>query len=303
MSKIHKALEMMREPRVGQKTREAVELPSVPAEPPRRTLTAPLTAPVLSLDNEDLIDAGLRLHDEDHDKIAHEFRRIKRPILKLSFDQGAAQEQNANVVMVASALPGAGKTFCAFNLAVSISRERDYQALLVDADVIKPKLSRSLGLDDRVGLNDYLLDPSVGLEDILVPSDYFDILVVPAGRKHPEATELLASRRMTNFVDLLSSAFANRIVIFDTPPLLLTNEAHVLSEHMGQIVVVIESGVSEQGSVTQTLEMLDRQKPINAILNKSRFASRDGFYGQGYGYYGQSYGYYGHENTTQDEKE
>lgn len=296
MSKLQKALKILRESHDGDASRDnaarrarhpsgdapaadrgAKPQPGIGIEPGH----------FMKLDHARLQAAGLERSDDDHAELAQQFRRIKRPILHQSFSAGAALEKNANVVMMASALPGAGKTFCSFSLAESISLERDFGAILVDADVLKSRLSRSLGIEGRVGLIDYLLDPAVRLADILIRTDFFDIVVVPAGRQHPEATELLASRRMQNLVESLSTAFSDRIVIFDTPPLLATNEAHVLAEHMGQIVVVIEAGESEQNTVTHALESLNHEKPINAILNKSKMASSRGYYGSGYGFYGQ----------------
>ena len=236
----------------------------------------------ICVDREFLQEQGLLATEADAEVIGQEFRQIKRPVLQTAFRSAVPESKNANVVMIASALPQSGKTFCSLNLASSIARERDVGAVLVDADVLKPNVSRVFGLDDRVGLIDYLLDDSVTMDDILVGSDLHGIIIVPAGRQHEEATELLASRRMIEFVEELSSRFSARAIVVDTPPLLLTNEANVLSEHMGQIVMVIEAGESSQESVNEALGLLDRNKPINAILNKARggsFGSYDGNYG------------------------
>lgn len=228
---------------------------------------------------------GLQPHDDDMDIIAQQFRQIKRPVLNTAFGVGMPETKNANVIMLASALPKTGKTFCAFNLAASIARERDLGAVLVDADVLKPNISRSLGLENRVGLIDYLLDPSVTIDDILVGSDLYGIVIVPAGRQHDETTELLASRRMKELVETLSQRFSARAIIVDTPPLLLTNEANVLAEHMGQIVLVVEAGVSSRETVSQAMGSLDKSKPINAILNKARGVTFGEYSISGYGYY------------------
>lgn len=234
---------------------------------------------------ERLVETHLLPKGYDQRVISDQFRRIKRPILQSAFEIGLPVGENANVIMTASALPGAGKSFCAFNLAHSISYERDAGALLVDADVLKPSISRSLGLQDHVGLIDYLLDPSIELADILVATDLQDIIVIPAGHKHPEATELLASQRMSELVSQLSAQYRKRAVVFDTPPLLITNEAQVLAEQVGQILLVIEARVSSQESVLRALGLLNHDKPINAILNKSRSASIDGYHNDNYGYY------------------
>ena len=150
---------------------------------------------------------------------------------------------------------------------------------------MKPGLSRALGLQDEPGLVDYLIDPSIDIADVLLATDLNGIVILPAGRKHPEATELLASRRMRNLASTLSERFANRAVVFDTPPLLLTNEALVLAGIAGQIVFVIEARKSSQDSVVRAVSLLDRSKPVNAILNKSLSASGSGYHSDDYGYY------------------
>lgn len=248
-------------------------------------------APKFSMraDLERLEEFGLQYSQSDSELLAQQFRRIKRPVLNIGFGELGAEMQNSNVVMVASALPKSGKTFCSYNLAISIARERDIGAVLVDADVLKPNISRAFGIENRVGLIDYLLDPEVSLEDILVGTDLHDIVLVPAGQQHDEATELLSSRRMELFIHELSARFQARAILVDTPPLLLTNEAHVLAEHMGQIVFVIEAGMTSQAAVTSAVESLNRDKPINAVVNKARGVAGGGYAGA---YPGAYYGYY-----------
>jgi exopolysaccharide/PEP-CTERM locus tyrosine autokinase len=239
----------------------------------------------ICFDRAALVDAGVLPDGQHQEMISQQFRRIKRPVLQCAFDENLQVGNNANIIMIASALPGAGKSFCSLSLANSIATERDFGAVLVDADVLKPGLTRAFGLDDQIGLIDYLADPAIGVADVLVATDMNDVIIIPAGRSHPQATELLASQRMHKFVAALSETFPRHTIILDTPPLLLTNEAQVLAETAGQIVLIIESRVSSQESVMQALSMLDRSKPINAILNKSRGASKGGYQGDGYGYY------------------
>ena len=195
---------------------------------------------LIRVSSDALSDHGLQLSGINNELLAQQYRRIKRPLLNFAFGELGLGARNSNVVMVASALPQSGKTFCSYNLALSIARERDIGAVLVDADVLKPNISRAFGIADRIGLIDYLLQRDITLEEILVGTDLHDVVLVPAGQQHEEATELLASRRMEQFIAELSQRFPLRAVVVDTPPLLLTNEAHVLAEHMGQIVFIIE---------------------------------------------------------------
>lgn len=239
----------------------------------------------LSIDRNELLRAGFWLEGTDAENIAEQFQRAKRPLIHSSFEMGVPIGENSNVIMVTSAMPGAGKSFCSFNLVRSIAKERDVGAVLVDADVLKRSVSRGFGVSDKPGLMDYLVDEEMSIDDILFETDVDGIILVPAGEKHPQAAELLSSRRMKQLVQELSQRFRTRAIILDTPPMLVTNEAHVLATHVGQIVFVIEARVSSQESVLQALGSLDRSKPINAILNKSRTASGSGYYGDDYGYY------------------
>lgn len=296
MSKIQKALDAIRKspggaddtatrrrPRDLRDKTESEELPVLRIDGTLGKDIAPKRA--VEVDVKQLMDLGIYPRPADAELIAEQFRRIKRPVLQIAFDEQMPTEGNSNIIMMASAMPGAGKSFCSFNLANSISHERDFGSILVDADMLKPGLSRALGLQDEPGLTDYLMDPSIEISDVLLATDINDIMIIPAGHKNPEATELLASRRMRDLVSTLSEQFANRAVIFDTPPLLLTNEAQVLAEIAGQIVIVIEARQSSQESVMRAVSLLDRSKPINAILNKSRSASGGGYHSDDYGYY------------------
>ena len=234
----------------------------------------------------DLTEKGLLAAIGQATEVAHEIRKIKRPLIANAVRESENPAAAMNVIMVASAMPGAGKTFCALNLAVSISLERELNVLLVDADVPKPQISRELGLEDAPGLIDLLFDEEIDVADLLVRTDLNDILVLPAGRKHPQATELLASDRMSQIVRELATRYRDRIVILDSPPLLMTSEAQALATHVGQIALVVEAGRTSHQMLAHALETLDQSKAINLILNKTRRSAIGGQYGE-YGYYDQ----------------
>lgn len=237
---------------------------------------------------EQLISGGLLAPLDQAIPVADEFRRIKRPLIANVEQQEQGQAGHMNVIMIASSLPGAGKTFCAVNLAASMSLERELNVLLVDADVAKPHISREFGLSKAPGLIDMLIDDSIDVADVLVRTDLNDIQVLPAGKQHAQATELLASDRMSAILTELALRYPDRIIIFDSPPLLMTSEAQALAAQMGQIVLIVEAGNTSQQVMQQTLDVLDKSKPINLILNKARH------WGGVERYYGEAYGYYGH---------
>lgn len=202
-------------------------------------------------------------------QLAEELRLIKRPLL-INAEAEVMRGMSANTLMIASALPGAGKTFISLNLAVSMAQELDWTVLLVDADVTRPTLSRRLGVADAPGLVTLLEQEAREVSELVYKTSVPGLQVLPAGPSRPNVKELLGSQRMRSLVADLTERHDRRIVIFDSPPLLLTSEARVLASYVGQIVLVVEAGVTPRRSVLEAIETLDPTKAINLVLNKSR---------------------------------
>jgi receptor protein-tyrosine kinase len=202
--------------------------------------------------------------------LLEEFRIIKRPLLKRAFGERGPKDNPANLIMVTSSLPGEGKTYCAINLAMSIAMELDHTVLLVDADVARPSVLRTLGLPAQRGLMDILLDDKLDLQDVMLRTNVDTLAILPAGTSTPHATELLASSTMTAMLHELANRYPDRVIIFDSPPLMLTSEARVLASHMGQIVVVVESQTTTQHAVKEALHQLEGMSNVNLIYNKTR---------------------------------
>lgn len=222
-------------------------------------------------------------------QIAEEFRMIKRPLLANARGKGATPVENGNLIMVTSSVPGEGKSFNSINLAMSIAMELDNTVLLVDADVARPSVLNLLGLPPAKGLMDVLLDKSVELPDVLMRTSVDKLTLLPAGMPHKNATELLASAAMKNLLVEIAHRYSDRIIVFDSPPLMVTTEAPVLAHSMGQLVLVVEAGRTTQSMVKQALAKV-AQCPVKLIvLNKARYSRTDGYYG----YYGYGYGYSG----------
>jgi len=162
-----------------------------------------LRSKTVTIDLQRLREGGMIAPDGDKTPLAEEFRVIKRPLLKNAFGAGASI-RNGNLVMVTSAFPREGKSFCAINLAMSIAMERDRTVLLVDADVARPSIPQKFGIAPDVGLMDVLLDSHVRLSDAIVRTNVNKLALLPAGRPHRQATELLASEAMANLLAELS---------------------------------------------------------------------------------------------------
>lgn len=250
----------------------------------RTQAPAKATSKAAEIDLERLGAAGFITPTAPGTLIAEEFRVIKRPLLG-NVTSAAAPIRNANLIMVTSSLPGEGKSFTAINLAMSIAMELDRTVLLVDADVARPSLPRVLGLSEQKGLLDILQDKSLDMSDVLLRTNVDKLTILPAGSADAHATELLASENMGRLLNEIARRYSDRIVIFDSPPLLMTTESRVLATRMGQIVFVVRAEETPQNAVKEALGTIEACPVKLVVLNQARNVENVAYgYDYGYGY-------------------
>lgn len=224
----------------------------------------------VELDLVQMAAAGYLVPGSPRSTLADEFRAIKQPVLKNARSDAQAPIHLGNLIMVTSALPAEGKTFCALNLALSMASEVDSSVLLVDADVVRPALLERLGLTGSYkGLLDLLTEPGLDLSEVILKTDVPKLSVIPAGSARANATELLASSTMEQLLADISSRYADRIVIFDAPPLLATTESRVLAARMGQILMVVNEGITTHQDLTQAYATVQACPIVLSMLNRS----------------------------------
>mgnify|MGYP001346113146 CR=1 FL=1 len=258
--------------------------------PEGRTASRPEDAadPKIHIDRDALRAAGY-LPESGQDRVfADEYRQIKRPLIATAFSGGGGIAGDPRLIMMASALPGDGKTFTSINLALSLARERDTSVVLVDADAAKPHVSQIFGVEKEKGLLDALASDAVDVEALVMPTDIRGLSILPAGSRGDLATELLASDRMQQVARALLHNNPRRLVLFDTSPLLVSSESHAVAGVVGQIVLVVRSGKTPRQAVIDAVAKLDESKAVSLVLNQGRRGMLGGYYGYGsYGHYGQ----------------
>jgi len=229
---------------------------------------------------------GLLSLSAPRNQMSEEYRAIKRPILAAIDAEETTRntEISRNVIMVTSCVSGEGKTFSAINLALSIALEKDREVLLVDSDITNPSCGKRLGFNnDEPGLTELLHNKQRDPEDLIWQSDLPNFRFLPAGVTHNHVTELLSSRNMADLVDGLSRNYPERVIVFDSAPLLLTSEASIVADLAGQIVFVVSAESTTKGMVSDALRIVNDHSRIGFLLNKTR-KSQNNIYGYGYGY-------------------
>ena len=263
-------------------TSRAMEAPSSIAATGFSSIPSP-SSPYFELDLAKLARDGFVTPDIPRSRIADEFRIVKRPLIVNATGKRVVPIKNGNLIMVTSAVPGEGKTFSAVNLAMSLAMEMDQRVLLVDADVARPSLPQVLGLPSGAGLLDVLQSKSVDLGATLIRTNVEKLTILTSGTQNTHATELLASDAMVQLLNELATRYPDRIVIFDSPPLLATTESRVLATHMGQIVFVVQAESTLQSDVKKALAAIETCPIKLILLNQARTVAQ-GAYGYGYGY-------------------
>jgi exopolysaccharide/PEP-CTERM locus tyrosine autokinase len=288
--------------RLEQLRQAGVAVPDIVAAPaaspvaPEPAAPAPAPAPArpsvisrqVDLDLDALTVAGFVSPNAPRSQIADQYRVIKRPLIANAMGKGTTPIVNGNLIMVTSAVAGEGKSFNALNLALSIATELNNTVMLVDADVARPSILRMLGLPASRGLLDLLVDDKADLSQVLLRTNIDKLTLLPSGTPHPRATELLASDAMNTLIADIARRYSDRIVIFDSPPLLLTTESRVLATHMGQIVVVVHAEKTLRNDVQHALATIESCPVKMMVLNQAKAGAGEGY---GYGGYGQGYGY------------
>ena len=290
MSLVEKAINKMRESRPATSVTAERAIGTLAPDPAVHGTTPniapgapPVPARIIKIDQDALRAEGLLPPKHQERLIARQYRQIKRPLLARLRERTAARRRSAHTLMLASAVAGEGKTFTSINLAFSLAREKDLRVVLVDADAPKTHISRLLGVADQPGLLDVLKNSTLDVESLILGTDVPNLLVLPAGTRTDDATELYSSERMREVIARLGERDPQRVVLFDTPPLLLATEAQVLAHVAGEVVMVVRADETPRPVVLEALGHLDKDRPVSLVLNQTSFeGSMDDYPEYGY---------------------
>jgi len=194
-------------------------------------------------------------------------------------------------LLVTSPQVGEGKTSTATNLAISFA-QRGGPILIIDADLRRPSVARTLGISNEKGLSSFLTGAHT-LDEVLIQYEGVpNLWVLPAGPRPPDPAELLSSHMMTATLEGLLKRFTQ--IVIDSPPVLLVTDGVVLSALVDGVILVVASGVTARGALARARRVLDNAgaRVLGIVLNKvdMRFDTYYGsYYGSYYGPYSESY--------------
>ncbi|MFO6447451.1 P-loop NTPase [Erythrobacter sp. NE805] len=252
---------------------------AAPAPEPQAPRKVEFCGPFAAVDRKTLREEGLIVPEDPVTGLLEEFRIVKRELLA---DARTARSGLARRILVCSPHPGEGKTYCATNLAIALAAERGLEVLLVDADVVRPSVTRRLGIEAERGLMDALENPALCPESLVIETDIEGLFVLPAGTPSARDAEYLASSRTAEVLDRLTAGAPDRIVIFDTPPALAASPAAELAGHVGQALLVVRADETGRAALEDARQLLSACADIKLLLNAARYSPS----GRRFGSYG-----------------
>lgn len=240
---------------------------------------------VVEINRERLAAQNFIVPDGPVSGLSEEFRIVKRQLLLAARGgKGFDALPHGERILVCSAHPNEGKTYCAINLALSMASEKDNRVLLVDADFAKPSVLSTLGIESGPGFMDALADDTVEAESFIIETDIEGLSILPAGTRTNQDTEYLAAARTAQIIDDLTRNDPSRIIIFDSPPALAASPASVLALHVGQVLMIVQADETTDSALRDALSLLSGCDHVQLLLNRAKFSPTGRKFGNYYGY-------------------
>ena len=178
------------------------------------------------------------------------------------------QENGWKTIAVTSPTQGCGKTVISVNLAISMAQYDDFSIMLADFDFKKPEIGKNLGLDVDYSIADYF-DEKIGLDDMLVNPGIPRLVVLPNNKAYKESSALMSSKKMKNFVEEVKDRYDSRMIIFDLPPILATDDAIAFLPNVDCVLLVVGNGMCSKSEIEESMRLLSSQNILGTVLNKS----------------------------------
>lgn len=193
-------------------------------------------------------------------------------------------EQSIKTVMITSAVPKEGKSFITANLGISLAQGVDQRSLLVDCDLRRPSLASLLGVSGSSGLVDFLRDDAP-LPGLLLKTAINKLSIIPSGRPPLNPSELLSSNKMIALIDELSQRYDDRVIILDSPPIMVAAESSVLAGLVDAVILVVREGVSKKHDIQKTIDAIGRDRILGIVYNAQKKNIFDKAHSKKYEYY------------------
>jgi capsular exopolysaccharide synthesis family protein len=261
MEKIKQALEKARQTRAAKRT---IRTESTQRKPPDTSLDTQITytqTRVIEPSKVELRQKRIILGDEQ-DAVSTAYKILRTHVL---------QRLTANqwrTLVITSPTERNGKTLTAINLAISLAKDTNHSVLLADLDLRRPSVKHYFIEKSHPGISEYLVG-DVKLNKVLFNPGIDRLVILPGNHSFTNSSEMLSSPRMVKLVEELKNRYANRIIIFDMPPLLSCDDVIAFSPYIDAIILVVEEDRTRKDDLKRAYELIKDRDLLGTVLNKS----------------------------------
>ncbi len=268
MDRIQKALDKAK----AKHTEQArVVVPEAKNDKNTKLAADPLKSPIENISYQQTrVKESSREHLEKNRIIAGMYNNPQSAVFRMLRTQ-VLQKMRTNhwqTLAITSPTGGEGKSLVASNLAIAIAMELNQTVMLVDMDLRNPTLNNYFDLQAEVGLKDYL-EQDLELKDVLINPGIKRMVILPGNGRAEDSAELLSSPKMARLVEELKAQYDSRLIIFDVPPLLQTDDVLLSEKYFDCSLLVLEDGKNKESEITRSLQMLENSHLLGSVLNKS----------------------------------
>lgn len=228
------------------------------------TDTIKFSSPVVQLSEQDRQNARILPPGTGNGPHGAAYKMLRTQVLR------RLEQLGVNTLGVMSAQSAEGKTLTAINLAIAIAADPTRTVLLVDFDLRNPNVARRFGHQPSVGVDDCLRQHRPVQEAMFKVAGYERLTILPARERVEHSSELLMSSATGEVINEMRARYANRVIIFDVPPVLQADDALAFTRHLQAGLLVIGEGKSRRDDVTRTLHLMRDLPFVGTVLNGSR---------------------------------
>ena len=265
MDRIQKALDKAREKQLESRSSDSSQVVN------KDTVPEPVVNPISDISYAKTTVENVSREDLEQNRIiagfynnpqSAVFRMLRTQVLQ------KMRSEKFRSLAITSPTAGEGKSLVASNLAIAIAMEFNQTVLLVDMDLRNPTVAKYFDLTVKSGLKDYL-EKDIELEQVLINPGIKRLVILPGSDRAEDSAELLSSPKMANLVSDIKSHYESRVIIFDVPPILQTDDVLLSSNYFDSTLLVLEDGKNREEDIKKSLQLLEGTHLLGTVLNKS----------------------------------
>jgi len=176
-------------------------------------------------------------------------------------------KKSSPIIMITSSGEQAGTSFVAQNLAVAIALDETKTSLLIECNFANPSFKHFVMDEEKPGLNDYLKESEISVEEIIHPTGIPRMRIIPAGVQSYAMSEYFTNSRLNKLFAEIKQRYAERFIIVDAPDISTNADARILAQVCDYVILVVPYGKATEKQVLRDARAIGKEKLLGTVFN------------------------------------